>query len=84
MGMIHFANDFQEQTLEALLGAHDCMEVVRDLNRIEAAKVFGSYIQACQLDDDLRKRYPTIDIFRGRCQLSVAVLRITIIHILSA
>lgn len=65
--MIHFFSAIQNSTLEIIKEARDCADVLRDLSQIEQAKanLFGGYgavFGANQLDRELRKKYPTIDM----------------------
>ena len=64
--MIHFYSTIQSKTLEIIKEAHDCADILQDLNRIEYAKanlytVYGGVFAADQLDRELRKKYPTIE-----------------------
>ena len=64
--MIHFYSTIQSKTLEIIKEAHDCADVLLDLNRIEQAEanLYNPYIgvsAADQLDRELRRKYPTID-----------------------
>ena len=65
--MIHFFKTIQSRTLEIMIEAHDCADVLRDLNKIEQAKAnlytaYGGLFTANQLDRELRQKYPTIDM----------------------
>lgn len=64
--MIYFYSTIQSKTLEIIKEAHDCADVLLDLNRIEQAEanLYSPYIgvsAADQLDRELRRKYPTID-----------------------
>ena len=64
--MIHFFSTIQSSALEIIKEAHDCADVLRDLNRIEQAKAnvyttYGGAFAADQLDRELRQKYPAID-----------------------
>lgn len=64
--MIHFFSAIQNRALEIIKEAHDCADVLQDLNQIEYAKanlytVYGGVFAADQLDRELRQKYPTID-----------------------
>lgn len=65
--MIHFFSAIQNRTFEIIKEAHDCTDLLRDLNRIEQAKAnlyttYGGVFAADQLDRELRQKYPTIDV----------------------
>ncbi len=64
--MIHFIAAIQSKTLEIVKEAHDCADVLHDLERIGQAKAnvysFGGIFAANQLDQELRRKYPTIDL----------------------
>lgn len=64
--MITFYEDLFARTLEIMKEAHDCADILYDLGRIEQAKTnvysYGGVFAADRLDQELRKKYPTIDI----------------------
>lgn len=65
--MIHFFSVIQNRTLEIIKEAHDCADVLLDLNRILQAKAnlytaYGGVSVADQLDRELRQKYPAIDM----------------------
>lgn len=65
--MIHFFSAIQSKTLEIIKEAHDCADVLLDLSRIEQAEanLYIPYVGvsvADQLDRELRRKYPTIDL----------------------
>jgi ribosomal protein L34E len=62
MKTICFVPELQEKTLKIIYEAHDCTEIAKDLYRINYINNFGSDEQARQLDNELRKKYPTISI----------------------
>lgn len=63
--MIYFYPELVAKTEEIIKDAHDCFDILCDLNRIEQAKatvnLYGDVFSASQLDDELRKKYPSID-----------------------
>lgn len=63
--MIHFYDSLVARTLEIAKNAYDCADVFNDLNRIgqaqERVKVYGDLCTADQLNQELRKKYPSID-----------------------
>ncbi len=61
MGKIYFASDLRERTLKALMEAHDCADVKKDLDRIQQTIQCGTNEQAGYLDRELRQKYPMID-----------------------
>lgn len=67
-GTLYFLGTIQNRTLEIIKEARDCADVLRDLSQIEQAKVnlsstgYGAVFVANQLDRELRKKYPTIDM----------------------
>lgn len=64
--MIVFYNGLFAKTLEIMKEAHDCTDILRDLDRIGQAKAnvysYGGVFAAGQLDQELRQKYPTIDV----------------------
>lgn len=64
--MITFYDGLFAKTLETMKEAHDCADVLHDLDRIEQAKAnaycYGGVFAAEQLDRELRKKYPMIDV----------------------
>lgn len=64
--MIVFYNGLFEKTLEVMKKAHDCVDILRDLDRIVQAKAnvysYGGIFAADQLDRELRQKYPMIDV----------------------
>lgn len=61
MGKIYFASDLAERTLKALMEAHDCADVKKDLDRIRQMIQYGTNEQARALDQEMRQKYPMID-----------------------
>ncbi len=61
MGKIYFASDLRERTLKALMEAHDCADVKKDLDRIQQTIQCGTNEQAGYLDREMRQKYPMID-----------------------
>lgn len=61
MGKIYFASDLAERTLKALMEAHDCADVKKDLDRIRQMIQYGTKEQARALDQEMRQKYPMID-----------------------
>lgn len=63
--MIYFYNEIVEKTLEEIKDAYDCIDIFRDINRINQAiagvKSGESLVIASQLDQELREKYPRID-----------------------
>lgn len=63
--MIHFHKELVFKTMEIIKDAHDCADILHDLNRIEQAVVnVDSYVglfTANQLDQELRQKYPGIN-----------------------
>ena len=62
--MIHFYSTIVNRALEIVKEAHDSADVLLDLNQIEQAKAnlyYGGVFAADQLDQKLRRKYPTID-----------------------
>lgn len=63
--MIYFYDNKVAQTLEIVKSAYDCADVLNDLTRIEQAiarvKSCGDWLTANQLDQELRKKHPSID-----------------------
>jgi len=63
--MIYFYPELVTKVLETIKDAHDCADILYDLNRIEMAKVKvyspGGVLAADQLGKELQKKYPTID-----------------------
>ena len=62
MGKIRFASDLEFSVLKALKDAEDCADIENDLNRINYTIAHGSDRAAWNLDYELRKKYPAIDI----------------------
>ena len=60
MGKIYFASDLAERTLKALMEAHDCADVKKDLDRIRQMIQYGTNEQARALDQEMRQKYPMI------------------------
>lgn len=64
--MIVFYDDLFAKTWETIKEAHDCTDILRDLDRIGQAKAnvyaYGGVLAADQLDQELRQKYPTIDV----------------------
>lgn len=64
--MITFYDGLFAQTSEIMKEAHDCADILRDLDRIGQAKAnvysYGGVFVAGQLDQELRQKYPTIDV----------------------
>lgn len=64
--MINFYDGLFAKTLEIMKEAHDCADVLHDLDRIERAKAnvnsYGGVFAAAQLDRELREKYPMIDV----------------------
>lgn len=64
--MIHFYESIVAKTLETIKDAHDCADILNDLNRIEQAKanvkLYDSVSAAIQLNQELREKYPGIDV----------------------
>ena len=56
MGKIYFASDLREQTLKALMEAHDCADVKNDLDRIQWTIQYGTNEQAGYLDREMRQK----------------------------
>lgn len=67
--MITFYDGLFAKTLEIMKEAHDCVDILHDLDRIEQAKAnvhsYGGVFAAAQLDRELRQKYPTIDVMLG-------------------
>lgn len=67
--MITFYDGLFAKTWEIIKEAHDCEDILHDLDRIEQAKAnvysFGGVFAAAQLDRELRQKYPTIDVMLG-------------------
>lgn len=63
--MIRFHDNLVAQILEIVKNTYDCADVLYDLNRIEQAiarvKSYGDWRTADQLDQELRKKHPSID-----------------------
>lgn len=64
--MIHFVQSLQNKTLQIIKETPDCADILHDLKRIEWAKTnvysYGGISAANQLDQELRQKYPTIDM----------------------
>lgn len=60
MGKMCFAADMEELTMKAIIKAHDYMDVVNDLRRIQETINYGTDKVAGQLDCELRQKYPAI------------------------
>ena len=60
MGVIHFATDLESLTLNAIAKAHDCVDIVYDLSRIQTTIQYGTERDAGTLDLELRQKYPAI------------------------
>lgn len=64
--MITFYDGLFAKTLEIMKEAHDCVDILCDLDRIGQAKAnvysYGGVFAADQLDRELRQKYPTIDV----------------------
>ncbi len=64
--MIYFYENLVTQTVDIVKSAYDCADILTDLNRIEQAKervrVSGDWYTANQLDEELRQKYPYIDV----------------------
>lgn len=64
--MIYFYDELVTKTVETIKEASDCADVLNDLNRINQAianiKLYGNWPMANQLDQELRKKYPCIDM----------------------
>lgn len=60
MGVIHFAADLESLTLNAIAKAYDCVDIVRDLFRIQNTIQHGTERDAGTLDLELRQKYPAI------------------------
>lgn len=64
--MIHFYDSIIAKTLETIMEAYDCADILCDLNRIEQTKanvnMYGDVSAAHQLDEELRGKYPMIDV----------------------
>ena len=62
---IYFYDSLVAQTFEMVKRAHDCADVLNDLNRIGQAKAkvrsCGDWRAADQLNYELRQKYPCID-----------------------
>lgn len=63
--MIYFYDSLVAKTLDTIKEAHDCADILNDLNRIQQAKKYlgcsGDWTAANQLDQELRQKYPCID-----------------------
>ena len=62
MGKIYFVKGLAEEAMKILHEAQDGAEIAYDLSRITEVLNSGTNDQARQLDDELRKKYPTINI----------------------
>ena len=62
MGKIRFVSDLESSVLKALKDAKDCADIKNDLDRIHYTITHGSEQTAWNLDYELRKKYPAIDI----------------------
>lgn len=64
--MITFYDGLFTKTLEIMKEAHDCADILHDLDRIGQAKAnvhsYGGVFAADQLDRELRQKYPMIDV----------------------
>lgn len=64
--MITFYDGLFTETLEIMKEAHDCADILRDLDRIGQAKAnvysYGGAFAADRLDQELRQKYPMIDV----------------------
>lgn len=64
--MIIFYDGLFTKILEIMKEAHDCADILRDLNRIAQAKAnvysYGGVFVAGQLNQELRQKYPAIDV----------------------
>lgn len=64
--MIYFYDYLVANTLEMVKSAYDCADILTDLNRIKQAqervRVCGDWYTANQLDEELRQKYPCIDV----------------------
>lgn len=63
--MIYFKKDLIKTVLDAAKEAHDCADVLKDLDRINDAianiQNYNGLKQARELDKELRAKYPCID-----------------------
>ena len=62
MGKIRFVSDLESSVLKALKDAKDCTDIKNDLDRINYTIIHGSEQAAWNLDYELRKKYPTINV----------------------
>lgn len=64
--MITFYDGLFAKTLEIMKEAHDCADILCDLDRIGQAKAsvysYGGVYAADRLDRELREKYPMIDV----------------------
>lgn len=64
--MITFYDGLFAKTLEIMKEAHDCADILHDLDRIGQAKAnvysYGGAFAADRLDQELRQKYPMIDV----------------------
>lgn len=70
--MINFYDGLFVRILEIMKQAHDCADILRDLERIQQAKAniysYGDVFAADQLDRELRQKYPMIDVMLNTAQ----------------
>ena len=63
--MIHFDNNLAKEAFKIVHAAHELSDVANDLNRINTVlsttPTIENLFKAQQLDNELRKKYPTID-----------------------
>lgn len=64
--MIHFDEKLFAKAIEVIKEAYYCADIRRDLDKIEHAKAntyfCGGILAANQLDQELRDKYPTINV----------------------
>ncbi len=70
--MIYFNKDLIRSVLDLAKEAHDCADVLKDLDRINDAianiQNYDGLGQARELDKELRDKYPCIDVMLGVAQ----------------
>ncbi len=70
--MIYFNKDLIKSVLDLAKEAHDCADVLKDLDRINDAianiQNYDGFGQARELDKELRDKYPCIDVMLGVAQ----------------
>lgn len=70
--MIYFNKDLIKSVLDLAKEAHDCADVLKDLDRINDAianiQNYDGLGQARELDKELRDKYPCIDVMLGVAQ----------------